>query len=194
MRNALIFLIVLIVLSGCNDENLAENAKVSGCGGFTDEALTISFKDDAQLDAKCDQQVIWKYDEQSEVLSILNKNVSLNCCGEHAVIIEKNHSNSYDFIMIDNSAGGGRCMCVCLYDYAADIKNISGKTVKFSVYIDTEEKKERQLFWEGSIDLTEKSGTIKVGEINGYPCEDYYEEEPDEEYPEIEQENIPDND
>ena len=85
-------------------------------------------------------------------------------------------------------------MCVCLYDYAADIKNISGKTVKFSVYIDTEEKKERQLFWEGDIDLTEKSGTIKVGEINGYPCEDYYEEEPDEEYPEIEQENIPDND
>jgi hypothetical protein len=177
MRNILICLTVLIVLSGCNDENLAENAKVSGCGGFKDEAFAISFKDETELDAKCDQQIIWKYDEQSEVLSILNKNVSLNCCGEHAVIIEKNHSNSYDFIMIDNSAGGGRCMCVCLYDYAADIKNISGKSVKLSIYIDTEEKKERQLFWEGDIDLTEKSGTIKVVEITGYPCEEINEED-----------------
>ncbi|HPG35117.1 MAG TPA: hypothetical protein PLG63_02170 [bacterium] len=193
MRNALIFLMVLMVLSSCSDSNLAENAKVSGCGGFKDEAFAISFKDETELDAKCDQQIIWKYDEQSGVLTVLNTNIILNCCGNQSIKIEEN-DGGYDFVMIDKSERGARCNCICLYDYTADIKNISGKSVKLSVYIDIEEEKERQLFWEGDIDLTEKSGTIKVGEINGYPCEDYYEEEPEEEEPEIEQENIPDND
>lgn len=90
MRNILICWTVLMVLSGCNDENLAKNAKVSGCGGFKDEAFAISFKDEAELDAKCDQQIIWKYDEQSEVLSILNTNIVLNCCGNQSIKIEEN--------------------------------------------------------------------------------------------------------
>jgi hypothetical protein len=174
MRSILIFSVFLALLSGCNNSNLAENTNVSGCGGFKDEVSVLGFKNEVEQEPKCEQQIIWKFDEQTEVFSIINKNIPLNCCGEHDIII-KEKTEGYDFIMTDAPVRGARCGCMCVFDYAADIKNISGNSINLSIYIDTEENKGKDLFWEGTIDLAEKSGIIIVSELSSYLCEENYE-------------------
>ncbi|MBP7432734.1 hypothetical protein KA996_04230 [bacterium] len=167
MRNALIFLMVLMVLSSCSDSNLAENVKTSDCGGFESGIVTKLPGGEVE---DCSQKLIWSYDESSKILNIINEAVNLNCCGEHDVNIEKTGDNEYEYIMVDNADRGMRCGCDCLFDFGADIAGVDNSSVKLRVYTDVEEEEERTLHWEGPLDITQKSGTIVVKERTGEGC------------------------
>lgn len=173
MKNLIIMVsFVLMILSvGCEGVNsssdLAENVKTSECGGFENGVVTKLPGGETE---NCSQKLIWSYDESSGVLNIINEAVNLNCCGKHAVIIEKTGEDGYDFIMIDNSDHGARCKCMCFFDYSADIAGVDNSSVKLRVYTDIEEEEEKTLHWEGTLDMTQKSGTIVVKERTGEGC------------------------
>ena len=164
MKRIFIVLSGILLFAGCGESDIGENVRVSECGGFEDRE-TVTFKEEEQ---KCDQLIIWEYNEKEEVLSILNQDVRLNCCGQHDVSIEKNGA-SVVYTMIDNP-NFGRCDCTCSYDYSADIGNVSETKIDLSVFTDVAENDGPESVWEGTIDLSEESGTIVVKERSGDDC------------------------
>ncbi|HSW61099.1 MAG TPA: hypothetical protein VLJ60_09880 [bacterium] len=176
MKNLIIMVsFVLMILSvGCEDVNsssdLAENVKTSECGGFESGVMTKLPGGETE---DCSQKLIWSYDESSGVLNIINEAVNLNCCGKHDVNIEKTGEDEYEYIMVDNADNGMRCGCDCLFDFEADIAGVDNSSVKLRVYTDVEEEAEKTLYWEGTLDLTKKNGTVIVKERTGDWCSEF---------------------
>ena len=172
MKKNLIILSGILIFAGCggvdtDSSGIETNVSVSECGGFEDREV---FSLNAKEETTCDQLIIWKYDETEKVLNIVNQDVLLNCCGEHDVEIKKTEDGKIEYTMIDNSMQGARCDCMCHFDYSADIKNVSGTEVNLSVFTDVEENEGPETVWEGTIDLSEGSGTIVVKERSGDNC------------------------
>ena len=165
MKRIFIVLSGILVFAGCGESDIGENVRVSECGGFEDRE-TVTFKEEEQ---KCDQLIIWEYDEAQNVLSILNQDVLLNCCGEHDIRIEKT-GNNIEYTMIDNSVQGARCGCMCRFDYSADIKNVTEGEISLTVFTDVEEEEALETVWEEKINLSEGSGTILIKERSGMNC------------------------
>ncbi|HPS30996.1 MAG TPA: hypothetical protein PLZ43_12120 [bacterium] len=163
--------VLLILFVGCSDNNnIAENIKISECGGFESGVVTkLPSEDGEDVVADCSQLLIWSYDESSGVLNIMNEAVSLNCCGKHSVLVKEN-DGGYDFNIIDKSDNGARCDCDCSFDFGADITGVENSPVNLKVYTDVEEEEEKTLQWEGTLDMTQKNGTIIVKERTGDWC------------------------
>lgn len=161
----------MILLTGCSDgNNIADNVKISDCGGFEDSAsAVVNTKLPGDETEDCNQLIIWSYNESSGVLNIMNEAVNLNCCGKHSVLVKEN-DGGYDFNIIDRSDNGMRCNCDCMFDFGADIAGVENSPVNLKVYTDVEEEEEKTLQWEGTLDLTQKSGTIIVKERTGDWC------------------------
>ena len=145
-------------------EGVEENVRVSGCRGF-DNSNTVSLKSVQ----RCDQSIIWKYNNQEGVLNIVNQDIMLNCCGEHDVRIEKGYK-SIKYIMIDNPENDARCGCSCLFDYSADVKIDLEDGRTLAVFTDIAEDEGLKEVWEGRINLSEGSGAIVIKERSGDDC------------------------
>jgi len=145
-------------------EGVEENVQVSGCRGFNSQNLYS-----LNNEPICDHLISWKYNKIENILSILNQDVMLNCCGEHDVRIEKTE-DGIKYTMIDNSVQGARCGCSCLFDFSADVKIVSQGELTISVRTDVEENEGPEAVWEGKINLSEGSGTIVVKERSGDHC------------------------
>ena len=145
-------------------EGVEENVRVSGCRGF-DNSNTVSLKSVQ----RCDQSIIWKYNNQEGVLNIVNQDIMLNCCGEHDVRIEKGYK-SIKYIMIDNPENDARCGCSCLFDYSADVKIDLEDGITLAVFTDIAEDEGLKEVWEGRINLSEGSGAIVIKERSGDDC------------------------
>ena len=161
--------LVFVFFAGCSEtdgNNIADNIKISECGGFESSAVTKLPGDETE---DCSQLIVWNYNDSTGVLNVMNEAVRLNCCGEHSVAIEE-INNGYEFNIVDRSEHGARCDCTCSFDFGADITGIDGSSVKLAVYTDVEEEEEKTLQWEGTLDLTQKNGTIVVKERTGDHC------------------------
>lgn len=161
---------VFIFSAGCennlDNSNRADNVQISDCGGFESGAATKLPGDEAE---DCSQLIVWNYDDSTGVLNVMNEAVRLNCCGEHSVVIVEG-DGGYEFNIVDRSEHGARCDCICTFDFGADITGVDVSSVKLTVYTDVEEEDEKTLQWEGTLDLTQKSGTVVVKERIGENC------------------------
>ena len=142
-----------------NVVNLAESPQFSACGGFGADRLI-------NLDVRT-ETLDWTFEPETTVVSFANRDICLNCCGEHSMAIFL-VDGVYVLTEVDEPAGeGGRCFCDCSFDYAVDL------TVGFSGTIDVMITREITDFgmgvetvWEGSIDLSAGSGSIVVHEYD----------------------------
>ena len=138
-------------------------SQVSDCGGFDNTTKRtvgdIPFESDPQtyLDA---EKLLWLYDESTGTLSLLDRRVNLNCCGEHAVTAEL--KDGIILIREDDQPldGTGRCKCMCNYDFFIEVTGLPERviTVQLDLMVDTT----TATTWKGDIDLRKESGEIVV--------------------------------
>lgn len=155
------------------DDNLAKNIKASGCGGFEEENAVIKnikLAEDEIID--CSQLLFWKYDDTTDIVEIVIKNAELNCAGVGTVQIKKTDAG-YEYIIFEDLSGG-EAGCSCMFDFSAELPGILTESlnleVKHSVKY-TEIKTDP--YWSGTLDLTQKSGTVVVRERTGDICSEF---------------------
>ena len=170
-----------IISQASESSDLGRNARVSNCGGF-DMATTRDGTDDEYCR---DERLIWQYDEGSQTASFLNKNVSLNCCGEHSVTVSLDKETGvYEISETDKPIGGmGRCSCLCFFDFGIDLPDIISETVRIKLsrlvidymypysmweYPDSEKIESYSAMWEGELDLSGYEGDVLISENGGY--------------------------
>lgn len=155
------------------EENLAQNIKASGCGGFEEENAVIKnikLAEDEIID--CSQQLIWNYDDSTDVIEIVIKNAELNCAGVGKVQITKTETG-YDYILFEDlsvSLAG----CSCLFDFSAELNGISAESLNLEVKHRVKHTEiETDPYWSGTLDLTQKNGTVVVKERTGDICSEF---------------------
>lgn len=178
MKNSIIypgFILMIVLFAGCGEDssstetNLAENIKVSDCGGFESGVVTKLPSEDGEEIMDCSQLIVWEYDDSTEIIKISIKNIELNCAGIGKVQIRKTETN-YEYI-ISEDLGGGDAGCSCLFDFSAELAGIISESLDFKVshsvkYTETETTP----VWDGTIDLSQKSGEITIKERLGDQC------------------------
>jgi hypothetical protein len=86
--------------------------KVSECGGF-DQASKADTPG-----GYCDAEVLdWSYDAASGKLSLSDRRVLLNCCGDHSVTVAQDKNGAFVITEVDAPEQLGRCQCMCVYDF-----------------------------------------------------------------------------
>ncbi|HRZ79513.1 MAG TPA: hypothetical protein P5044_05880 [bacterium] len=148
-------------------ENLAQNIKTSGCGGFH-ELSTLKdtgLKYEELVD--CSQVLIWKYDDSTDVVEIVVTKTPLSCLGAVSVVINQ-VKNGYDYV-ISQDPSGGDVGCSCLFDFSAELPGITTESLNLTVSRSAETGKIS--YWSGTIDLTQKGGEIIMIERTSDGCE-----------------------
>ncbi|MCP4352217.1 MAG: hypothetical protein GY795_42705 [Desulfobacterales bacterium] len=149
----------------CFIDDLGKNAKVSECGGFDTKRAKES-------SSECrDEGLTWQYDNVSKTVSFLNNNTWLNCCGEHSATVSLNQeTNAYEIRETDKPVGsGGRCHCLCFFDFSIDLPSVSSDTVKVKLFrYVTDVDKAPSMIWEGELDLTKGNGYVLIEENIGW--------------------------
>lgn len=168
MRNAAT--LVSLCLLACSGGEAAVDAagtgltlgsQLSECGGFErpDAAPTV-----LPLPAYCDAEVL-TFTHAGGTLSLSNERVLLNCCGDHSMTVRL-EEGTYVVTEIDApeaAAGGARCGCMCVFDFAVEAGPIAAGTIAVRLVRDvTDDDAAPWVVWEGDLDLTAGSGTITV--------------------------------
>lgn len=168
---ALVLAWLWMVTAGCSP--LAQDDRVSECGGFepVGQALTA---DEA---AYCDAEVLrWRYDSSFEKLVLTNTRVPLNCCGEHSMTV---HQEGETYVVTERDAPeqigllpveGARCGCMCVFDYEVTVRGVPEGTIEVKLVRDvTDDEGGPETVWQGTIDLGQGQGGIVVDESDAEP-------------------------
>ena len=160
---SLIVLSALILHFSCESDSPTENnnifsvksSQVSDCGGFPSESKSTerSTEDEGE-------KLVWTYDKNSLILTVLNSSVNLNCCGERTIIAKKDENV---IIISENDqpdSVNGRYRCICLIDFYIEIEGISPGTIGLRLDITIDADTYTQ--WAGTIDLNDVSGEENI--------------------------------
>ncbi len=139
---------------GAEATNIGLNPAYSACGGF--EALRL-------IPLPAGEYLDWVWDEPSGKLSLTNRSICLNCCGEHSmsvylqdgiyVVHEKDSPDGLD----------GRCFCNCRFDFAMDVPSVAAGVIGIVVLREvTDANGIPETVWQGTIDLSGLSGSIAI--------------------------------
>lgn len=146
-----------------NAVNIGMEPQFSACGGFQATRLVPLEVTTETLD--------WTFEPETAVVSFVNSDICLNCCGEHSMAIFL-VNGVYILTEVDEPAGeGGRCFCDCIFDYAIGVTVGSSEITSGIVYVAitrevTDFGLAAETVWEGSIDLSAGSGSIVVHEYD----------------------------
>ena len=147
---------------------LSIDAQVSGCGGF--DVLKKEFMYKSIESSECSERIIWQYDQDSQILRFLNKDAWLNCCGEHSIIVSMDKETGVFIIdeIDEPELSGGRCWCMCFFDFKVDLLNISLEKIEVELYRYITDREPRFIVWEGQLDLGKGYGDIVINVESGY--------------------------
>lgn len=145
---------------------------LSACGGFVagSTGVLIPKPDPATY---CDaERLLWNYDIPSKTLSFTNSRIQLNCCGDHSVEAKLDGATvvvtEVDAPQV--SAGGARCKCNCVFDYAAEISPVENGMTAFRIVRNvTDAQPPMEIVWEGSLDLSAASGEVIISTASAEP-------------------------
>jgi len=164
-------LVPFLCLASCDSKSPVQTADdmetaasaVSDCGGFTDSAKRSAGDMPFTLDSEIyedAERLLWRYDRETAVLSILNARVILNCCGEHAI----SASQEKDSIVIAENDqpedGTKRCRCTCAYDFFVELSEISPRVIPLKLTLTVDDSTWTK--WQGNIDVTGESGEFII--------------------------------
>jgi hypothetical protein len=145
---------------------------ISECGGFVagGTGAKIPQPDPATY---CDaEKLLWNYDASTKTLGLTNSRITLNCCGDHSVRATKD-GETLVFTEVDApqaSAGGARCKCNCVFDYAADISTVDGPMASLRIVRNvTDADPATQIVWEGTLDLAPGAGEVVINTASADP-------------------------
>jgi hypothetical protein len=176
------FVIVLgiIAVMSCNKESsgitqhdaidtLGVNARVSDCGGFAEG--TKALQSQSVEDELCsDERLHWQYDPNSHIVTFLNEDVWLNCCGEHSITITLDDVTGNYQIRETDAPGKSRCLCMCFFDFSIELPDIQSKPIVVELHRHITDEGPEWMVWQGSLDLRQETGEIVIQRDVGW-CE-----------------------
>ena len=161
-----------LIACSTNIGDLGVNGAVSECGGFSSSPKGPSGpdQDTGSSESYCADDVMsWAYDASEQTLSVLNKGVFLNCCGERAISVTQ-EDGTYVLTEQDQPEDGDlRCSCMCMFDYAVDVPDLAEGSIDVKLVRAIDDA--ISTIWEGSLDLSEGSGEVLIEEDAGW-CEE----------------------
>lgn len=139
--------------------DLTKSFDLSECGGFD------LYSDGASPAPYCDAELLnWSYDASSQILSVDNRRVLLNCCGERSVKIAQDDTGAITITERDEAGDVGRCDCMCVFDLQAAAGPIAAAQVPFSLVREIVENGQASatVAASGVLDLQQGSGSVVV--------------------------------
>ena len=131
---------------------------VSPCGGFPQVKVGTPVQ-------YCDAEVLkWTYDAATATLSLTDARVSLNCCGDHSMLLE-GADRAYTATETDAPKNGtGRCKCMCVFDFTASGAPVpAGGPINLTLVRNvTDGRDPSKTVWSGTIDLSAPSGSVVI--------------------------------
>jgi hypothetical protein len=149
---------------------LAATDEVSDCGGFPE--LRPPVPHDGPIPGYCDaERLLWTYDADTAVLDLTNTRIELNCCGVHGMDIELVDGVYVVTEQDDPEPGGGRCDCICVYDFALTTSGVPADVIELRLERLVTDSGPSRVVWEGVIDLGEGEGEIEVSDEPSMWCD-----------------------
>jgi len=142
---------------------LTQRPLISACGGF---AAPMIEPPQPEQSTYCDaERLLWSYDAATGELAMTNSRVLLNCCGDHTIQVAQ-EGEVYVVTERDApeaAAGGARCGCMCVFDYATVVSPIPEGTITLRVVRDvTDQDPPVTVVGEWAVDLSAGLGSIDV--------------------------------
>lgn len=140
--------------------DITQSFELSACGGFD------SYADgDAAPRDYCDAEVLsWSYDAATQSLSVDNRRVLLNCCGERSMTISQDASGAMTITERDEDGEMGRCDCMCVFDLRGVASPIVSAQLPFTLVREIVElgSGSAAALASGTLDLSQGSGEIVI--------------------------------
>lgn len=140
-----------------NNDTVPQSYSVSECGGFAVNQRSSAGYSGNYCDA---ERLDWTFDASSATLKLTDKRVLLNCCGDHSVTVAKQGAG-YLITEIDApEQQGGRCLCMCVFDFAVTIKQVQAGLVPIEIRRDTtDDSAAPKTVFKGTLDLSKSAGS-----------------------------------
>jgi hypothetical protein len=150
-----------VIQDGSDEKNLGINAQISECGGFQTKR-----KHTRMEDKDCsDERLVWHYDQNSHTVVFLNRDVWLNCCGEHTITITFQDDpgvfviHEIDAPVSISASETSRCLCMCFFAFQIKLPDIPPDTISVQLYrYITDNNESQRLVWQGKLDLKQGNG------------------------------------
>lgn len=157
--------------------NIGRSPKISECGGFSEKEATF---DDTPEDNECrDERLVWNYNEDTRTLSLMNKNIHLNCCGDRSISASLNKETGvYEIYETDKperiDGQPARCRCMCFFDFQIEVPDIDSGTIPVKIFRSVTEEKNgaSKAVWNGELDLSRARGDEEIQENVGWCYEE----------------------
>jgi len=157
----------IFLFSSCgNSSGLIQTENNSSCGGFkTVESRSGAGQEDDYCMA---EKLAWTYDRDSQVLSLTNFRIGLNCCGDHSMWVEEEPEGYVIHERDDLHGGVSRCGCSCVYDFSVAVEEFNQGSYHFRIVRTEALLKEDGVefdikeIWSGDIDLSIGSGVVEI--------------------------------
>lgn len=118
-----------------------------------------------------DERLYWQYDPNSRTVTFLNKDVWLNCCGEHAINITLDvTTGNYQIHETDAPGAAGRCYCLCFLDFSIELPDMPAQSIGVELYRHVTDEGPEWLVWEGTVTPSQNTGEILIQKDVGW-CE-----------------------
>lgn len=151
---------VLTLLIGCDNGGQQTQTQtfptsISECGGFDDTVAAT------KAEPNINETLEWSYDAGTGDVTITNRNICINCCGDHS--IETNAiDGGYAMTEIDMKQDGlMRCKCNCLFDYRITLPAPENKQLSLDIKRLIEESGTSAV-WNGTLQLESITGSILI--------------------------------
>lgn len=159
--------------SGGSTSGVTFTPSISECGGFPDNSGATALPPAGDPASYCDAEVLlWSYDAASRTLGLSNNRVVLNCCGDHSLSVARDG----DTLVVtekdapEAQAGGARCGCSCVFDYAADVADVDAGMLKLRLerFVTDLDAAPVEVY-EGEIDLGAGTGKVVIDAQSAEP-------------------------
>ncbi len=173
-----LFLLVLVFCVSCGGGSdsalitVGTNPRVSECVNLgTMQNRIISQQEEYYCS---DERLIWQYNEESQTVHFLNKDVWLGCDAEFSISIFKDEkTGTYKIVERENPESLMEAICLCFFNFEIDLNNPT--TISDTIYVilirainEFDYIGHEHLIWEGELVLSNGQGDVLIEENVGY--------------------------
>jgi hypothetical protein len=152
-------LAALLLLVSCGDggtQTPTYQTAISACGGFGATAVSLKGSDESITET-----LDWSYDAGTGLVTIINHNVCINCCGIHSMKANDT-GEGFEVTEVDLPQDGGmRCSCDCNFDFSISLPAPADGYLKLDLSRDVKESGVAPV-WHGTLHLSDKAGSIVI--------------------------------
>jgi len=145
----------------------SQSYAISECGGFARKS-----DDTYNASSYCaNELLLWSRDPKTGAVTFTDQRVELNCCGDRSITAADQGGVLVITVTDAPEQGGGRCYCMCVFDFAVTVGQLTGKVPVKLVRDITDDNQPSKTIYSGTLDLTADSGAVIVDQSPAAFCQ-----------------------